>query len=59
MKEPEMEKIGVWIAEVLTHMNDAAVEQRVRAEVAALAAKFPIYASRLKSKSPRAANANV
>ena len=29
------------------------------AEVAALAAKFPIYESRLKSKSPRVANANV
>jgi glycine hydroxymethyltransferase len=59
MKEPEMEKIGVWIADVLSHMGDASVEQRVRAEVAALAAKFPIYESRLKSKSPRVANANV
>jgi glycine hydroxymethyltransferase len=59
MKEPEMEKIGAWIADILSHMGDAAVEQRVRAEVAALAAKFPIYESRLKSKSPRAANANV
>ena len=59
MKEPEMEKIGVWIADVLSHMGDAAVEQRVRAEVAALAAKFPIYESRLKSNSPRAEHANV
>jgi glycine hydroxymethyltransferase len=59
MKESDMEQIGIWIADVLTHMGDDAVEQRVRAEVAALAAKFPIYASRLKSKSPRAANANV
>src|SRR5438045_5525191 len=42
MKEPEMEQIGVWIADVLTHMGDAAVEQRVRAEVAAMAARFPI-----------------
>jgi glycine hydroxymethyltransferase len=59
MKEPEMEKIGVWIADILSHMGDAAVEQRVRAEVAALAARFPIYESRLKSKSPRAEHANV
>jgi glycine hydroxymethyltransferase len=59
MKEPEMEKIGAWIADVLSHMGDAAVEQRVRAEVAALAAKFPIYESRTKSKSERAEHANV
>jgi hypothetical protein len=39
-------------------MGDAAVEQRVRAEVAALAARFPIYESRTKSKS-RAEHANV
>ncbi len=59
MKETEMDQIGVWIADVLTHIGDAAVEQRVRGEVAALAARFPIYESRLKSKSPRVANANV
>jgi glycine hydroxymethyltransferase len=59
MKESEMENIGVWIADVLSHMGDAAVEQRVRGEVAALAARFPIYESRLKSKSPRAEHANV
>jgi glycine hydroxymethyltransferase len=58
MKEPEMDQIGIWIADVLTHMGDAAVEQRVRAEVAAMAARFPIYESRTKSKS-RAEHANV
>jgi glycine hydroxymethyltransferase len=58
MKESEMEQIGVWIADVLSHMGDAAVEQRVRAEVAAMAAHFPIYESRTKSKS-RAEHANV
>ena len=40
MREPEMEKIAVWIAEVLTHLGDATIEKRVRAEVAALAASF-------------------
>ena len=59
MKEPEMEHIGIWIADVLTHMGDAAVEQRIRAEVAALAAKFPIYESRLKPRPTRAGVANV
>ena len=43
MREPEMEKIAGWIAEVLDHLEDAATEQRVRGEVAALAAKFPLY----------------
>src|ERR1700678_4392068 len=48
MREPEMEKIAGWIAEVLTHLGDAAIEKRVRAEVAAVAAKFPLYAHRLE-----------
>ena len=49
MREPEMEKIAVWIAEVLAHLSDAGVEQRVRAEVAAFASQFPLYARRLES----------
>jgi glycine hydroxymethyltransferase len=48
MREPEMEKIAGWIADVLTHLGDSAIEQRVRGEVAALAAKFPLYARRLE-----------
>ena len=48
MGEPEMEKIAGWIADVLTHLGDAATEKRVRGEVAALAAKFPLYAHRLE-----------
>ena len=48
MKEPEMELIGNWIAEVLSHMGDAAVEQKVRKQVAELAARFPIYETRMK-----------
>src|SRR5580698_1516087 len=48
MREPEMEKIALWIAEVLTHLGDATTEKRVRGEVAALAAKFPLYAHRLE-----------
>jgi glycine hydroxymethyltransferase len=49
MREPEMEKIATWIAEVLTHLGDAAIEQRVRSEVASLAARFPLYARRLEA----------
>jgi len=48
MKEPEMALIGSWVAEVVSHIGDAAVEQRVRKEVADLAGRFPIYESRVK-----------
>ena len=48
MREPEMTKIAGWIADVLTHLGDATIEKRVRTEVAALAAKFPLYAHRLE-----------
>ena len=48
MKEPEMELIGDWIADVLSHIGDAEVERKVRKQVAELAARFPIYEARLK-----------
>ena len=49
MKEPEMQLIAGWVAEVLSHLGDANVEQKVRQQVAELAARFPIYESRLPS----------
>jgi glycine hydroxymethyltransferase len=55
MREPEMEKIAGWIAEVLDHLEDAATEQRVRGEVAALAEKFPLYVRRLEAAEEAAA----
>jgi glycine hydroxymethyltransferase len=58
MREPEMEKIAGWIAEVLNHVGDAAVEQRVRAEVAALAEKFPLYTERLAEARTALASAH-
>jgi glycine hydroxymethyltransferase len=48
MREPEMQKIASWIGEVLEQLDDAATEQRVRSEVAAFAAEFPLYARRLE-----------
>ncbi len=56
MKEPEMQQIGNWVAEILSHVGDSAVEQKVRQQVAQLAARFPIYESRLR---PEAAHARV
>jgi glycine hydroxymethyltransferase len=49
MREPEMERIAGWIGEVLDHLGDEATEKRVRAEVAALTEKFPLYAGRLEA----------
>jgi glycine hydroxymethyltransferase len=43
MKEPEMRQIAAWIAKALEHRNDDAVLERIRGEVADLAAKFPLY----------------
>ena len=48
MREPEMELIAGWIAEVLAAVTSAETEQRVRKQVAELAAKFPIYESRVR-----------
>jgi glycine hydroxymethyltransferase len=54
MKEPEMELIGGWIAEIITHIGDTALEQRVRQQVTELAARFPIYESRLRGAAAHA-----
>ncbi len=46
MRGPEMERIAGWIGEILGHLGDATVEQRVRGEVAELCAAFPLYVRR-------------
>src|SRR6266436_2763733 len=46
MREPEMEQIGNWIADVLASIGNAETEQRGRKQVAELAGKCPIYESR-------------
>jgi glycine hydroxymethyltransferase len=57
IREPEMDKIAGWISDVLTHIDDAATIQRVRAEVAAFAAQFPLYARRLEAAEAALAGA--
>lgn len=42
MKEPEMIKIGTWIADVLDNIADTAVQERVRREAKDLVAGFPV-----------------
>ena len=47
MKEPEMRKIGGWIAEVLRNSKDPACGAEVRRQVLELAEEFPLYRWRL------------
>jgi glycine hydroxymethyltransferase len=59
MREPEMEQLGGWIADVLGHIGDAATEQSVRKQVAELAGRFPIYEARVQGGCVRAEHARV
>jgi len=42
MKEPEMIKIGTWIADVLDNIADATVQARVKRDAAELVSHFPV-----------------
>ena len=42
-KEAESAQLSHWIADLLDHMGDAAVHARVKSEVVALCARFPVY----------------
>jgi glycine hydroxymethyltransferase len=54
MKEPEMVLIANWVAEVLTNIGKQEIEQKVRKQVAELAARFPIYESRVNGSAVHA-----
>ncbi|MEA3151404.1 MAG: glycine hydroxymethyltransferase [Gammaproteobacteria bacterium] len=42
-KEPEVRQLSHWIADVLDHMGDESVVERVRTEVKSLCRRFPVY----------------
>ena len=42
-KQPEVVQLSHWIADVLDHMGDESVVERVRAEVLSLCRRFPVY----------------
>ena len=44
MREEEMRLIATWIVNALEHRNDPNELDKIRAEVAALAEQFPLYA---------------
>ena len=43
-KQEEAGQVATWICDVLDHMGDESVIERVRSEVVALCTKFPVYA---------------
>jgi glycine hydroxymethyltransferase len=45
MREPEMRAIAGWMAEVLAHPEDAAIQQRIRGQVRELGRQFPAPAN--------------
>ncbi len=47
MKEPEMRRIGGWIAEVLDQIENPSLIERVREDVFDLTGQFPLYENRL------------
>jgi glycine hydroxymethyltransferase len=49
MKEPEMRRIGRWIAEVLRNPQDEATIAKVRGEVLELTEQFPLYRWRVSA----------
>ena len=49
MKEPEMRRIGAWIAEVLRNPQDEATIAKVRREVLDLVEQFPLYRWRVSA----------
>jgi glycine hydroxymethyltransferase len=57
MHEAEMELIGGWIADVLGAIGNTEKEQSVRKQVAALAARFPIYGARTQGGAKRVEHA--
>ena len=42
MREPDMQKIGDWIADILSDLSNTALIEKVRTEVAALTATFHV-----------------
>jgi glycine hydroxymethyltransferase len=42
-KEPEVQQLANWIADVLDHMGDESAVERARSEVVALCRRFPVY----------------
>ena len=47
MKEAELAQIGAWIAEILADPDNAGLQDRIRAEVGTLCARFPLYPDRV------------
>jgi len=54
MKEAEMRRIGGWIAEVLSDLENETLLERIRKEVETLTKEFPLYESRRAAAAAQA-----
>ena len=43
MKESEMKQVGEWMAKVIKNQNNAALKERIKADVKELCSEFPVY----------------
>lgn len=43
MKEPEMQQVGQWIAEIIKDKNNLELQQQIKLKVKDLCSKFPVY----------------
>lgn len=53
MKEPEMERIGTMVADILEKPGDVATQGRVASEVRTLCREFPLYPGRMAAYAGR------
>lgn len=58
MKEPEMKQIGEMIAAIIREPESDDVKQKVKAGVAEITSRFPMYPTRLKEKQTEAISAS-
>ncbi len=49
MKEAELTQIGHWITEIIAAPEDTGLQDRIRAEVNTLCARFPLYPDRVEA----------
>jgi glycine hydroxymethyltransferase len=54
MKEPEMKRIGFWIAEVLKDLENESAFACIRSEVEKLTEQFPLYEKRRAAVASKA-----
>lgn len=53
MKQQEATQVAHWICDILDDLSDLSVQDRVRSDVAALCAQFPVYAQAMQEQGEK------